>query len=82
MNPDELSELCTRMPAYLEKAAEQQKVDMIFMMLTSIIDESTILLCYGKNCEKIVQYAFTKQLTDGKVELPGVYQERSSLCQL
>lgn len=79
MNPDELSELCTRMPAYLEKAAEQQKVDMIFMMLTSIIDESTILLCYGKNCEKIVQYAFTKQLTDGKVELPGVVSRKKQL---
>ena len=79
MNPDELSELCTRMPAYLEKAAEQQKVDMIFMMLTSIIDESTILLCYGKNCEKIIQYAFTKQLTDGKVELPGVVSRKKQL---
>ncbi|MED9927096.1 MAG: DHHA2 domain-containing protein, partial [Lachnospiraceae bacterium] len=57
----------------------QHHKDMIFMMLTSIIDESTTLLCYGKNCEKIVQYAFTKQLTDGKVELPGVVSRKKQL---
>ena len=79
MNVDELNQLCERMPSYLEDAQQQQHVDMIFMMLTSIIDESTILLCHGKNCEKIIQYAFGKELTNKKVELAGVVSRKKQL---
>ena len=81
MNPDELSELCTRMPAYLEKAAEQQKVDMIFMMLTSIIDEAQRFFAYGKIVKDRSIIAF-KQLTDGRLNCQALYQERSSLYRL
>ena len=79
MNADELKELQVRMLPYLEVAAQKQQVSMIFFMLTSIMDEGTTLLCYGKNHEKLVSVAFDRDPLNGVIELPGVVSRKKQL---
>lgn len=79
MDPEEFTSLSDRMLDYMESTADTQHLDLIFFMLTSIMDENTILLCYGKNCEKITEYAFGKQPEEGKLLLEGVVSRKKQL---
>ena len=81
-NADELKELQVRMLPYLEVAAQKQQVSMIFFMLTSIMDEGTTLLCYGKNHEKLVSVAFDRDPLNGVIELPGVVSRKKQLIPM
>lgn len=58
LNSDELGELRNRMLPYMEKAREEEKVDMMFFMLTNILTESTELLCEGQGAEQLALTAF------------------------
>ena len=39
---------------YMEKAKEEEKMDMMFFMLTNILTESTCLLCVGQGAVQLV----------------------------
>ena len=53
MNVQELDTLKTRLIPYIQQAHKEQRgMDMIFFMLTNILDESTILICEGSGARK------------------------------
>lgn len=85
LNADELETLKGRMFPYLEKAREEEKVDMMFFMLTNILTESTELLCDGQGAEKLVSEAFHIVDQTGSeelkriVSLPGVVSRKKQL---
>ena len=58
MSEDELEEIRSRMVPFLEETYQTRGLDMIVFMLTNIIEESTIMLCYGEDAAKIVEDAF------------------------
>ncbi len=58
MSQKELDELRERMVPFLENTYEKRDLDMIVFMLTNIVEESTILLCYGERTSEIVEEAF------------------------
>ncbi len=58
LNADELEGLKDRMLSYMEKAREEEKVDVMFFMLTNILAEATDLLCVGQGAEQMVRDAF------------------------
>ena len=58
MSQDELEELRVRMMPFLEEIYKNGGLDMIVFMLTNIIEESTIMLCYGDHAAQIVEDAF------------------------
>ena len=76
MNPDELQEIKGILLPYLERAALRQKLDMVFFMLTNIVDESTELLCYGKNAKEQVVEAFDLPPDTDDVKLNGVVSRK------
>lgn len=79
MNADELQEIKERLLPYLEKAAVSRKLDMVFFMLTNIIEESTELLCYGKGAKKQVIDAFDLPADTEVVRLDGVVSRKKQL---
>lgn len=58
LNAGELKELKKRMKVYIEKAREEEKVDLMFFMLTNILTESTELICDGQGAEQLAREAF------------------------
>ena len=53
MDEEELQDLKTRMAPFLETMRSKHSVDMLFFMLTSILEESTEVLCDSVNGEQI-----------------------------
>ena len=88
LNADELDTLKARMLPYMEKAQAEEKVDMMFLMLTNILTESTLLLCQGQGAEQLAVDAFHVNgengdagvdEKDGMVSLPGVVSRKKQL---
>lgn len=87
LNADELESLKERLLPYLKKAHREHGVDMMFFMLTNILNESTILLYEGAGALSMLTNAFhleenTEEARDsasGTVELPGVVSRKKQL---
>ena len=80
MNEEELAELQEKLKPYMEQAINAQGVDMIFLMLTNILEESTVLLCSGdNNMDMLLEYAFGVSARDGIAHLPGVVSRKKQL---
>ena len=84
LNADELDALKDRLLPYMEKARTEEKMDMLFFMLTNILSESTMLLCVGQGAVQLVGEAFHIALEEstgqeGAVALPGVVSRKKQL---
>lgn len=85
LNAGELEKLKGRMLPYMAKARDEHGVDMMFFMLTDILNESTVLLCEGQGAEQIIAAAFRAHSEEGKgardhmVSLPGVVSRKKQL---
>lgn len=84
LNSGELAELKDRMLSYMERAREDEKVDMMFFMLTNILTESTELICDGQGAEQLATDAFhvgegEKDTERHIVSLPGVVSRKKQL---
>jgi len=83
LNAEELGKLKNRMLPFMEKAREDEGLDMIFFMLTNILTETTELLCVGQGAAQVVADAF--HVGDANEELkqtatlPGVVSRKKQL---
>ena len=83
LNAEELGKLKNRMLPFMEKAREDEDLDMIFFMLTNILTETTELLCVGQGAAQVVADAF--HVGDANEELkqtatlPGVVSRKKQL---
>ncbi len=77
MDVTEFVELKGRMTPYIEKMKNKHKVDMLFFMLTSILDESTEVLCDGTGGVQLLEQAFPGcAVSEFSVTLPGVVSRK------
>ena len=87
MDAEEIKKMKEMLKDYLQKALRDNRVDMIFFMLTNILNESTILLYEGTGALPMLTNAFhleenTEEARDsasGTVELPGVVSRKKQL---
>ena len=79
MNQEELQEMRELLEDYLPKAMEQNQLQMVYFMLTDILDESTELLCYGKGAREYILDAFDLPADTGKIVLKGVVSRKKQL---
>jgi len=79
MNEDELREIKESVLPYLEKVADKQRLDMVYFMLTNIVEESTELLCYGKGAKQQVIEAFDLPTDTEEIRLAGVVSRKKQL---
>ncbi len=59
MTAKELEAIKDKMTPYLQKALSEHEVEMIYFMLTNIMEESTELLCAGNGAKELVLQAFS-----------------------
>ena len=63
MDSQELDSIREKVKEYLPQVMEQQDLDMMFMMMTNIVDTSTELLCCGLHADLLAKEAF--DIADG-----------------
>ena len=78
MDGDELTKLKERMLPYMEKTFEEHGADMLFFMLTDIMEESTELLLYGEGAEETAKSAFHSE-EEARMYLRGVVSRKKQI---
>ncbi len=68
-----------KLKEYLEKARKEQRLNMLFFMLTDIMSETTELLCEGDGAERTAKEAFGVETENGAVILPNVISRKKQL---
>lgn len=76
MNELELKAIKNKLEHYLEKAKVEQGVQMIFFMLTNILDQSTEVIYIGKNAKEALEMAFQVKASDGSARVPEVVSRK------
>ena len=79
MNQDELDEVRERMEPYLNEARNMQRLDMVFFMLTNILEESTELMCCGDGARARMLEAYELPEDTGHILLKGVVSRKKQL---
>ena len=79
MSNDELKETEEKLKPYLIKALNEHGVDMIFFMLTNMIEESTELICEGSAAGELIKTAFQVDEQDGSYHLENVVSRKKQL---
>lgn len=79
MSNEELEKIKERLIPVIEKVYHTKEMDMIYFMLTNIVEESTELLCYGKDSELVVEEAFHQKTVENSARLPGVVSRKKQL---
>ena len=79
MSLEEMEELKAIMNPYLEQVAKKQKLDMVFFMLTNVMEVATELLCYGKNAKEIAIGAFKLPEDTENIYLQDVVSRKKQL---
>ena len=79
VSQSELDRLKEQMIPYLQNLLPTSELDMLFLMLTNIIEESTELLFVGHGAQDIVRAAFHKDCQPCSVTLPGVVSRKKQM---
>lgn len=79
MDQGELDAIKEPILAYMDSVREEQGLEMVFFMLTNILEETTHLLMCGDGSQDIIERAFEVE-SDGKVAvLPGVMSRKKQM---
>ncbi|MCI8665172.1 MAG: putative manganese-dependent inorganic diphosphatase [Dorea sp.] len=79
MNKDELKEIREVLMPHLPEVLKSNNLQMVYFMLTDILDESTELLCVGNNAKEYIIDAFDLGEDTDKVVLKGVVSRKKQL---
>ena len=78
MDDESLQELKKRMTPYIEKTFAEHGADMLFFMLTDIMEESTDLMIFGEGAEEAAKQAFHSEEED-RMYLRGVVSRKKQI---
>ena len=78
MDADELKDLAITMREYIDSSFAEHEVDMLFFLLTDILDESSELIYAGEGSEAAANAAFTSAETD-RFYLKGVVSRKKQI---
>lgn len=79
MSAEELTEIKEKIQPELKKVASEDGIDMLFFMLTNIIDESSEVVFAGAKAQHTLSSAFGVNVTGESAILPGVVSRKKQL---
>ena len=79
MNAAELEEVKEVLTPYLSQVLNDQKLNMVYFMLTNILDEATELICVGKGAKDPIVEAYGVHEDAEKMILKGVVSRKKQL---
>ena len=79
MGRTELDKVQKRIEPKLDAMVGEKKVDMIFVMLTDILNESTYLIYQGGNAAMVAAGAYNRPVSEDGMMLEGVVSRKKQL---
>lgn len=79
MDKEELKKIKELMIPFMKNECGKNGISMVFFMLTNIMEESTDLLCYGGNSNRLVEDSFGVKELEGSYGLAKVVSRKKQL---
>ncbi len=76
MSVDERQKVSRKMADYVEKARQDKGLNMMFLLVTNIADETSELLFAGDKAQELVEETFDGEIVDHTLMLPGVVSRK------
>lgn len=76
MSDIEQKKISMRLGDYIEKARKDKGMHMMFLLVTNIMDESSVLLFAGDKAKEVVEESFAAVAVDGALKLPGIVSRK------
>ncbi len=82
MSQGELDQVREKLLPYLSQAMTERKIDMVFIMLTNILEENTYMICAGEGAGELITRAYHVHEEDGYYLLKGVVSRKKQLIPM
>ena len=79
MEQEELDSIRERLNSYIEEEVGRNSVQIIYFMLTNILEESTKLIYFGEGSEELARKAFDIEPEEGAFLLKGVVSRKKQV---
>lgn len=79
LDTQELAGIRTKLEPYLPKLREEKQLEMIYFMLTNILNESSEIICVGQGARGYISEAFDVPPETEPIILPGVVSRKKQL---
>lgn len=77
MSADERKKVAKRLGSYVEEARKDNGVDMMFLVVTNIMDETSAILFAGENSRDIMEESFSGRIVDDvAMIIPGMVSRK------
>ena len=82
MTQEELEQVRDKLLPYLRDVLVERKIEMVFVMLTNIIEETTYLICAGEKADDLVEKAYHVHKEGDYHVLKGVVSRKKQLSPM
>ena len=82
MTQEELEQVRDKLLPYLRDVLVERKIEMVFVMLTNIIEETTYLICAGEKADELVEKAYHVHKEGDYHVLKGVVSRKKQLIPM
>lgn len=82
MTQEELEQVRDKLLPYLRGVLVERKIEMVFVMLTNIIEETTYLICAGEKADDLVEKAYHVHKEGDYHVLKGVVSRKKQLIPM
>ena len=82
MTQEELEQVRDKLLPYLRDVLVERKIEMVFVMLTNIIEETTYLICAGEKADDLVEKAYHVHKEGDYHVLKGVVSRKKKLIPM
>ena len=82
MSQEELDQVREKLLPYLNQAMNERKIDMVFIMLTNILEENTYMICAGEGASDLIFQAYHVHEENGYYLLKGVVSRKKQLIPM
>ena len=82
MTQEELEQVRDKLLPYLRDVLVETKIEMVFVMLTNIIEETTYLICAGEKADDLVEKAYHVHKEGDYHVLKGVVSRKKQLIPM
>ena len=82
MTQEELEQVRDKLLPYLRDVLVERKIEMVFVMLTNIIEETTYLICAGEKADDLVEKAYHVHKEGDYYVLKGVVSRKKQLIPM
>lgn len=79
MNEGDFPEIIEKLKPFMDRTLKDMKIDMLFFMLTGILNESSELICCGKDSASLAEEAFNVKAENDVLHLQGVVSRKKQL---